>query len=138
MIISLKNSVFAVVIALALSACSNAQVSSFTHTINSLPGHINGHSITLYNAGVVYAKHKDYQKALGYFLKSAKLGYDRAMVAAGLMYATGDGALMDKTDAAFWIKKAYQTASANYDDDVRDMALAAWKRYRLWKWQSES
>ncbi len=77
------------------------QIDSFSHTTDSMYGHINGHSITLYNAGEVYVKHKDYKTALAHFLKSAELGNSWAMIAAGVMYATGEGTLINRTEARY-------------------------------------
>ncbi len=133
-IISLRNSVFAVVIALALSACSNVQVNSLSYAADNMHGHIDGHSITLYNAGEVYVKHKDYKTALNYFLRSAELGNSRAMIAAGVIYATGEGVLINRTKAKYWINMAYNRANAAGDAVVLNTASRIWKRFRLWKY----
>jgi len=137
MIISSRNSVFAVLIALALSACSNAQMdsrNSLSNAINNMPGHIDGHSITLYNKAIQLDKMGNRDAAIRDFRKSADLGNIKAMLRMGTAYAIGYGVLIDRTRAKYWIGKAYSKADAAYDVGDKRIASRIWKRYHLWRY----
>jgi len=133
-IISSRNSIFVVLIVLALSACSNAQTDSFSHTTDSMSGHIDGHSITLYNEAVQLDRMGDQNAAIRDFRESANLGNIKAMLRMGIAYAIGHGVLIDRNRAKYWIGKAYNHADAAYDDENKQAASRIWKKFKLWQY----
>jgi len=114
-------------ILLALAACSNSQVRGFTNTSV-------GHSRTLYNEAVRLDKMGDHDAAIRDFRESANLGNVKAMLRMGAAYAIGHDVLINKTRAAYWIKKAYNKAKKDGDDDSRKQASYIWDRFELWKY----
>ncbi len=101
-------------------------MSHFTNSINNLPGHINGHSITLYNEAVQLDKMGDTNAAIRDFRQSANLGNVKSMIRMGAAYAIGHGVLIDRTRAKYWINKAYKQATATYDDKDKQTASRIW------------
>ena len=58
--------------------------------------------------------------------KSAEQGYAKAQYNLGWMYLNGEGTLIDKKQAAYWIKKSYENGF--------DQAKEYWNEYELWKY----
>ncbi len=107
---------------------------SLTNIVNNMSGHINGHSITLYNEAVQLQRMGDRNAAIRDFRQSANLGNIKAMLQMGIIYASGHGVLINRTMAKYWISKAYNQAAAMHDYTDREIASHIWKRFQLWKY----
>lgn len=79
--------------------------------------------------GLIYmSQGKDEEiKAFLLFKKSAEEGNTQAYLNLGICYNAGIGTLIDKTKAAYWVKKAYE----NGDNE----AINIWNKYNLWKYE---
>jgi len=130
MVVFLIRSFAYIAAIVALSACSNAQLNA----INNMPGHINGHSITLYNEAVRLDKMGDCDAAIRDFRESANLGNIKSMLRMGAAYAIGHCVLTDKTLAKRWIRRAYNRARETGDDQDRQSASYIYNRFQLWKY----
>jgi TPR repeat protein len=74
----------------------------------------------------LFALHLSYGQSFNEVKQSAEQGDANAQFDLGVMYDNGEGTLMDKKQAAYWIKQAYENGSSEAKD--------AWEEYELWKY----
>lgn len=125
---------FCLLVAFTGCASVNSTAGNLTNDLNSMPGHINGHSITLYNEAVQLEKIGDIDAAIRDFRQSANLGNVKSMLTMGIAYASGHGVLINRTRAKYWVNKAYNKANATYDDVDKQAASRIWQKFQLWKY----
>jgi hypothetical protein len=70
---------------------------------------------------------KSPQKAFEWYLKSANQEFNYSQLMIGKMYFNGEGTLIDKKKAVFWIQKAYENECIE--------AKYFWEKYELWKYE---
>lgn len=58
--------------------------------------------------------------------KSAEQGFAAAQCNLGVMYYKGEGTLIDKKKAAYWVKQSYENGS--------EIAKKVWDELELWKY----
>jgi len=60
----------------------------------------------------------------------ARQGLANAQYGLGVLYYNGDGVLINKSKAAYWIMAAYE----NNNPDISNKASDFWKENELWKY----
>lgn len=82
-----------------------------------------------YSYALLCKQNNQLADAFNWFSKSAEGGYASAQYELGLMYYYGKGTTKNTAQAAYWIKKAYESGHAGAKD--------VWNGLELWKYEND-